>query len=101
VRSQGEENEGTIPALERHLASVPPRRERSDDSAPESDTIRQLELAVEHRTVLGQATGILMERYGLRPEEAWQKLAQASQDTNRKAYALARELVVTGHTEGL
>lgn len=102
--------------MQRLLVSVPPASaaeqlrqtpanadgpEAAQESDKDQDTIKGLELALEHRTVLGQATGIVMERYGLSAEQAWDRLARASQNTNRKVYQLARELVVNGRTEGL
>lgn len=47
------------------------------------------------RTVIGQAEGILMERYKIGPTEAFAFLRRASQDTNRKLVQLAGELVET------
>jgi GAF domain-containing protein len=61
----------------------------------------QLQRAVETRTVIGQATGILMERFGLDPDAAFGVMRRISQTHNVKLYALARELVETGVLEGL
>ena len=47
--------------------------------------VAQLEVALEHRTVLGQATGLVMTRYGLSSDAAFHVLARLSQDLNRKA----------------
>ena len=47
------------------------------------------------RTTIGQAEGILMERYGIGPQEAFAFLRRASQDTNRKLAHLADDLVRT------
>ena len=55
--------------------------------------VGQLETAIEHRTVLGQATGVVMTRFGLVSGAAFKVLAQLSQDTNRKVYDIAREIV--------
>lgn len=57
------------------------------------DLIEQLREAVEHRTVIGQALGILMERFDLDADEAFDHLARCSQEQNRKLYDLAVELV--------
>jgi hypothetical protein len=107
-----EQQEPEETALQRLLVSVPPSSAPAEDAGgtesaegadgeEDRDKIKGLELALEHRTVLGQATGIVMERYGLSAEQAWEKLAQASQHTNRKVYLLASELVVNGRAEGL
>lgn len=61
----------------------------------------QLKRAVETRTVIGQATGILMERFELDADSAFAVMRRLSQDLNIKLYALARGLVETGHLPGL
>ena len=55
--------------------------------------IADLELAIEHRTELGQATGILMERYDLDSDDAFQLLVRLSNQTNTKLYDLAADVV--------
>ena len=57
--------------------------------------INDLEIALDHRTVLGQATGMIMERYQLKPEAAVDVLRRLSQETNRKLYDIACELVAS------
>jgi AmiR/NasT family two-component response regulator len=57
------------------------------------EQIANLEIAVEHRTVIGQATGILMERFQMDSDRAFSLLARLSQDKNIKVYAIATELV--------
>lgn len=47
------------------------------------------------RTVIGQAEGILMERYKIGDDEAFAYLRRISQDTNRKLVQIAQELVET------
>lgn len=47
------------------------------------------------RTVIGQAEGILMERYTIGATEAFAFLRRVSQDTNRKLVHIAQELVET------
>ena len=49
--------------------------------------IEQLELALETRDVIGQAKGILMERFRITADEAFDQLREASQQTNRKLSA--------------
>jgi GAF domain-containing protein len=53
-------------------------------------------IALANRDVIGQAKGILMERFKLTAEQAFEVLAKVSQDTNRKVYAVAEELTLTG-----
>jgi GAF domain-containing protein len=63
--------------------------------------IDQLDTGIARRTVLGQATGILMERYELDPTQAFNLLRRVSQSENRKVHDLAGELVRTGKTPGV
>lgn len=46
--------------------------------------------------MIGQAKGILIERFRITADEAFEKLRLASQDTNRKVNSLAEELAATG-----
>ena len=47
------------------------------------------------RTVIGQAEGVLMERFGMEPDQAFAYLRRISQDGNRKLAEVAEELVRT------
>ena len=58
--------------------------------------IEQLERALESRDVIGQAKGILMERFRITADEAFDRLRMTSQHTNRKVNAVAGELAATG-----
>lgn len=58
-------------------------------------TAEGLRRAVDTRTVIGQAQGILMERYSISPKQAFAVLLRYSQDYNVKLYDLARRLVET------
>jgi GAF domain-containing protein len=60
--------------------------------------IEQLHAALETRTVIGQAQGLLMHRYGLDGDLAFSVLRRGSQDKNVKLRNLAAELV-QGHNE--
>src|SRR3954454_6619507 len=52
-------------------------------------------IALANREIIGQAKGILMERFKLTAEQAFDVLAKVSQDTNRKLYAVAEDLTRT------
>lgn len=57
---------------------------------------QQLRRAVSTRQLVGQAEGILMERFKLNDDQAFRLLVRASQDTNRKLVEIAADLVRTG-----
>ena len=57
--------------------------------------IENLHAAVDGRTVIGQATGILMERFNIDADQAFAVLKRISQDANRKVRDIAHELVTT------
>jgi len=52
--------------------------------------------AIDSRNLIGQAQGILMERFGLTPERSFAVLRRYSQQHNRKLAKIAEELVSTG-----
>jgi hypothetical protein len=52
----------------------------------------QLRQAIDSRDLIGQAKGILMERYRITAEQAFEWLRRVSQDTNIKITELARRL---------
>lgn len=56
--------------------------------------------AIDSRNLIGQAQGILMERFGLAPETAFAVLRRYSQHHNRRLAVLAEELVSTGRLPG-
>jgi transcriptional regulator with GAF, ATPase, and Fis domain len=58
--------------------------------------VRQLHSALEHRDVIGQAKGILVERHKLHPDQAFGVLSTVSQNSNCKLHEVARELTTTG-----
>jgi GAF domain-containing protein len=60
------------------------------------DMADNLQTALESRAVIDQAKGILMERYKLTPDQAFQLLARVSMTTNRKLRDIADHLVLTG-----
>lgn len=56
----------------------------------------ELRAAIETRDVIGQAKGILMERFKISQDEAFSLLVAASQYTHRKLHDIADELARTG-----
>jgi GAF domain-containing protein len=60
------------------------------------DLADNLQAALESRAVIDQAKGILMERYKVTADQAFQLLARASMTTNRKLRDIADDLVRTG-----
>jgi GAF domain-containing protein len=60
------------------------------------DMAENLQATLEFRAIIDQAKGILIERYKLTPDAAFQLLARASMTTNRKLRDIADHLVRTG-----
>jgi GAF domain-containing protein len=60
------------------------------------DMADNLQIALTSRAVVDQAKGVLIERYKLTPDQAFQLLARASMTTNRKVRDIADDLVRTG-----
>jgi GAF domain-containing protein len=54
---------------------------------------QQLESAIESRDLIGQAKGILMARYGIDSDAAFDQLRERSQRANRKLRHIAEEVV--------
>jgi AmiR/NasT family two-component response regulator len=52
--------------------------------------------ALVNRDIIGQAKGILMERFKITSDQAFAVLAKVTQDTNQKVSALAEDLARTG-----
>ncbi len=82
----GDESEHVALLFASH-ASVALSRERA---------LGHLRAAVGTREVIGQAQGILMERFKITAERAFHMLMLASQDSNRKLRDIAEELASTG-----
>jgi len=57
----------------------------------------QLAVGLAHRAVIGQAQGILMERYRLTSDAAFHLLVRFSTSLDLKLYDVARQIVATGH----
>lgn len=79
----GAESLETARLLARHVALVLGHAQEAE----------QLTQALETRTVIGQATGIVMERFGLDAERAFAFLTRASSTGNVKLRDLAQELI--------
>ena len=67
-------------------------------SLAEAQNVTHLETAINVRTVIGRAEGILMERFNLSPAQAFAVLRRVSQDRNIKLNRVAEELVRTRET---
>jgi AmiR/NasT family two-component response regulator len=63
--------------------------------------VAHLTSAVGSRDVIGQAKGVLMERYRITADAAFGILAQASQDAHRKLRDVAQQVTETGETPPL
>lgn len=59
-------------------------------------TTANLRIALDSRDVIGQAKGILMERYKIDADRAFSLLLRRSQETNVKLAQIARHLAATG-----
>ncbi len=59
-------------------------------------TADNLQAALESRAVIDQAKGVLIERFRLTPDQAFQLLTETSMNANRKVRDIAEELVRTG-----
>jgi GAF domain-containing protein len=66
----------------------------------EAQNVTHLETAINVRTVIGRAEGILMERFDLSPAQAFAVLRRVSQGRNIKLNRVADELVRTRKTPG-
>jgi AmiR/NasT family two-component response regulator len=55
--------------------------------------VDHLRVALETRTVIGVALGILMQREGIGEAEAFKMLKAASQSSNRKLRDIANEII--------
>lgn len=58
-----------------------------------AELAKQLQLAMESRSVIGQAKGILIAKHRYSPDRAFRDLVRASQRSNRKLRDVAEEIV--------
>jgi GAF domain-containing protein len=65
-------------------------------AAADAHHFEHVNSALMNRDVIGQAKGILMERFKITADQAFAVLAKVSQDTNRKVSAVAEDLARTG-----
>ncbi len=61
-----------------------------------ADKVTNLHRAIESRQVIGQATGILMERHRLSPKQAFDTMVTASQESHLKLREVALRINETG-----
>jgi len=59
------------------------------------DTVEHLTQALETRSTIGKALGILMQRLDIDDEQAWSYLVRCSQNKNRRVRELACFIVET------
>jgi GAF domain-containing protein len=75
---------------------VPVFAARAAIAAAYADKVTNLHRAIESRQVIGQATGILMERHRLSPKQAFDTMVTASQESHLKLRELAFRINETG-----
>lgn len=61
-----------------------------------ADMLRHMRRAIDSRTTIGQACGILIERHKVRPADAFEMLVRASQRNHLKLRDIAARVVETG-----
>ncbi|MET8978299.1 ANTAR domain-containing protein [Streptomyces sp. NPDC004539] len=88
------------PVAERLLALTDTRSLLVEDDELRREVV-QLRRALRTRPDIDLARGILMASFGLSPDEAWNVLVKASQNTNTKLYRLASNVVTTVQGEPL
>jgi AmiR/NasT family two-component response regulator len=89
------------------LGRLEPATAAPPDAAPAVARIAELEVEVEHlrkalasRDVIGQAKGILMERFRVKAEEAFHLLVESSQRQNVRVADLSVQVADTGEWSG-
>ena len=75
------------------------RPDKAPDGADEVQRLRvavaQLEHALAARVAIEQAIGVLAERLGVTPRDAFEDLRRASRTSGRRVYDVAREIIVS------
>ena len=64
-------------------------------------TTQNLRRAIDTRTLIGQAQGMLIARHGITPDTAFAVLRRYSQNTNTQITVIAGQLIDTGRLPGL
>jgi AmiR/NasT family two-component response regulator len=84
-----------IQALADRLAADPLHNVASggNDLQNALDEVKSLKEGLQTRTVIGEAVGLLMGRYDLSAEDAFEELVRRSSHSNRKVRVLAAEIV--------
>ena len=85
---------GSLRAYETELATL--LSEDDVNAVADAQKLEHAAVALVNRDLIGQAKGILMERFKITAAQAFEVLAKVSQDTNRKLYAVADDLTRTG-----
>jgi hypothetical protein len=80
-----------------------PRPPKPSETAGELERLRvavaQLEHALAARVVIEQAIGVVAERFGIRPRDAFEMLRRSSRTAGRRVYDVARELTLSVVTD--
>jgi outer membrane murein-binding lipoprotein Lpp len=75
------------------------RPEKCDEDADEVQRLRvavaQLEHALAARIVIEQAIGVIAERFGAKPRDAFEDLRRSSRASGRRVYDVAREVTLS------
>lgn len=80
----------------------PPRREEELDELGQLRlSVRQLEHALAARVLVEQAIGVLTERQGGSPRDAFERLRKVARARGRKVHDLAREVVMSATDRGV
>ncbi|MFE4228797.1 ANTAR domain-containing protein [Arthrobacter sp. NPDC056886] len=72
------------------------RRGEGQDAFSDAQEISQLNLALDTRDLIDQAKGILMERFKITSQQAFQVLTRASSETQTKLRDVADRLTSSG-----
>lgn len=90
----GQREEGSVFAAQAAVALANVKEMQTKEQQ-----IGQLEEGLQTRTMIGQATGLLMAQEGLTSEEAFQKLVKVSQASNVKLREIAQRYVESWETK--
>jgi hypothetical protein len=80
-----------------HVLSALAGQAEDDQSEALATETEQLRRALDNRDIIGQAKGMLMERYDIGATQAFDLLAKLSQHTNTRVEQIARRLVDLDH----